>query len=133
MDRGKELARIRTVRSYIPRTYSIILYENWIEVGPTGKRGCPIKGATITVGKAGAGQTAAAGIALGPAGAIVAKMRQRVQVTGANGYGFTVYCFGRDRQELFDFVQLVNAQAAQQERAAAVAPPSPPVAPPPPP
>jgi hypothetical protein len=116
-DKGRKLASIRTVRSYIPRTYSIQLYENWIEIGPTGRKGMPVKGATLNVGKASAGQTIASTAAFAPVGvlampavAVVMKMRQRVTVSN-NGFSFTVYCYGRDRQQLLDFIQSFQAAA----------------------
>jgi hypothetical protein len=37
IDKGRKLASIRTVRSHIPRTYRIDLYEHWVEIGPGGK------------------------------------------------------------------------------------------------
>jgi hypothetical protein len=111
IDKGRKLASIRTVRSHIPPIYRIDLYEHWVEIGPGGRKGCPVKGALITIGKAGAGATIASGLTFGATGAAVARMRQHVTISGG-GYTFSAYCYGRDRQELHDFVQAFQAAAA---------------------
>ena len=104
VDTGREIARVRTVKSR--GAHRIVLYENWLALEP-GKKGVPVKGCEISVGRPGAGVQVAAAILAGAP----TFMRQCIRVSGG-GYSLTAYCYGRDRQEVFDFVQAVQAQAA---------------------